>query len=445
MFESLFSADAISEYGQRLWAWFQTEVLVLSTGLQLLTIAVVFGFSLLVARKLSQWLEKFRHHPSAGRSIAILSPVLMPLIWLILQWSTVAVANTLGWPSRLIDSVAGLIFAWIAIRLVSQFVRNPALATTLVWVAWTIAALIFLGWLPQTIAILDSDFAAVSVGELRVSLYDVIQSTLALAVLLSIAIYVTSVLENRIRTSRALSPSLQVLFVKSLKIVLIGLAVIVAIESVGIDLTALAVFGGAIGLGVGFGLQKIVSNLISGVILLVDKSIKPGDVIAVSGTYGWVTALGGRYVSVITRDGVEHLIPNETLISERVENWTHSNRQTRLKIDVGVHYDTDVHKAIEVCLAAANETERVIENPAPKCLLIEFGDNSINLQVRFWIGDAQNGVQNVKSAVLLAIWEKFRAEGIEIPYPQRDLHLRSSFEQMLPLTGEEGPDPDGDQ
>ena len=159
-----------------------------------------------------------------------------------------------------------------------------------------------------------------------------------LAVLLSVALYLTGLLEARIRTSRALSPTVQVLFAKSLRTMLVAMAVLIAIRSVGVDLTALAVVGGALGLGVGFGFQKIVSNLISGVILLIDKSIKPGDVIAVSGTYGWVTALGGRYVSVVTRDGVEHLIPNETLISERVENWTHTNSHTRLKIDVGVHY-----------------------------------------------------------------------------------------------------------
>jgi len=221
-----------------------------------------------------------------------------------------------------------------------------------------------------------------------------------------------------------------VLFIKSLKIVLITIAIIVAIRSAGIDLTALAVFGGALGIGVGFGLQKVVSNLISGVILLVDKSIKPGDVIAVAGTYGWVTALGGRYVSVVTRDGVEHLIPNELLISERVENWTHSHSRTRLKVDIGVHYASDVHEVIRLCLAAAASVERVLSDPEPKCLLVEFGDNSVNLQLRFWISDAHNGVQNVKSAILLEVWDRFKEAGIEIPYPQRDLHLRTGFEAL---------------
>ena len=430
MFENLFSAEALAEYGRMAWEWVQTDVLVPATAVQFLVVAVGLVLSVLIARRLSAWLERYRTHPNTGRSIRILMPVLMPLIWLVLLWISVTVASTLGWPTRIVDSAAGLVFAWVAIRLVSQLVRNPVWSTMFVWVAWTIAALNILDWLPQTIAILDSDSAAISFADgPRISLYDIVKSTIALAVLLSIAVYLTGILESRIRTSRTLSPSVQVLFVKSLKIVMIGLAVIIAITSVGIDLTALAVFGGAIGLGVGFGLQKIVSNLISGVILLVDKSIKPGDVIAVSGTYGWVTALGGRYVSVVTRDGVEHLIPNETLISERVENWTHSNSRTRLKVNVGIHYDSDVRQAIQLCLDAVGGIDRVLEKPESKCLLIEFGESSIDLQVRFWIADAQNGVQNVKSAVLLAIWEKFREHGVEIPYPQRDVHIRSGFDQ----------------
>lgn len=431
MFENLFSAEALAELGRGIWEWFQTNVLVASTGLQFLVIGITLGLAIVIERRVAKWLGRYQHHQSAGRAIRVVTPILMPLVWLLFMWISVAVASTLQWPARIVDSIAGLILAWIAIRLVSQLVSNPVWSTMFVWIAWTIAALNILNWLPQTIAVLDSDAASIFVGGLRISIYDVVQSTLALAVLLSVAIYLTGVLEARIRTSRTLSPSVQVLFIKSLKIVLIGLAVIVAIDSVGIDLTALAVFSGAIGLGVGFGLQKIVSNLISGVILLVDKSIKPGDVIAISGTYGWVTALGGRYVSVITRDGVEHLIPNETLISERVENWTHSNSQTRLKVDLGVHYDSDLHRAIELCLEAAHGIDRVLAHPEPKCLLIEFGDSSVNLQLRFWIADAQNGVQNVKSAVLLAIWDKFKEHGIEIPYPQRDLHLRSGFGQAL--------------
>jgi len=211
---------------------------------------------------------------------------------------------------------ATLLAAWIAIHLASQLVRNRAYAKLISWAAWAIAALSILGLLEPTIAVLDA--AAIPLGgDSQISLYDVIRSTIALAVLTSIALYLASLLEARIRTSQTLSPTVQVLFTKSLKIVLVVLAVLIAIRSVGIDLTALAVVGGAIGIGIGFGFQKTVSNLISGVILLIDKSIKPGDVIAVAGTYGWVTTLGGRYVSVVTRDGVAAVRADEMRESER--------------------------------------------------------------------------------------------------------------------------------
>lgn len=434
--DELFSYSTWLAYWDRFVDWLFANVFVLESAVQLGISALSLLIAILIARRVEPWLSSLDVDNGLRRVARIVAPLLMPLVWFLLQWLCISAASTMGWPNRLLASIAGLIAAWIVIRLATQIVRHPLLATSIAWVAWTIAALNILNLIDPVMAILDS--AGVDVGGIRISLLTIAQSTLAMAVLITSAIYLTGVLDARINSSRSLSPSLQVLFSKSLKIVLIGLAVIVSLQVVGIDLTALAVFGGAIGLGVGFGLQKIVSNLISGVILLLDKSIKPGDVIAVAGTYGWVTALGGRYVSVVTRDGVEHLIPNETLISERVENWTHTNNRTRLKIEVGVHYRSDVHEVIAQCLQAAKETPRVLDNPQPKCLLVEFGDSSINFQLRIWIADAQNGVQNVKSAVMLKVWEKFRDHNIEIPYPQRDVHLHRGDMSPPDLAGDAG-------
>jgi small-conductance mechanosensitive channel len=436
--EEWLSPEAWVELGNEAWAFILTNVLVWTTAMQGFVVAVTLGLALLIVRLSRPVLERKIEHPIVGRVAHMLLPLWMPLLWSILLWLATSAAVTYGLPYRILNSVTGLVLAWVAIRLVSQLVRNPVLATVVVWTAWTFAALNILDLLDNAQQVLDSArlvvFERDGDGEPieYISLLTIVSWTLLLFVLLWIAVYLSGFLESRIRTIRTLSPSLQVLFTKSLKIVLITLAFVIAVNTAGIDLTALAVFGGALGVGVGFGLQRVVSNLISGVILLVDKSIKPGDVIAVSGTYGWVTALGGRYVSVVTRDGVEHLIPNELLISERVENWTHSHSRTRLKVDVGIHYKSDVHQAIALCLEAASGIDRVLEDPEPKCLLIEFGDNSVNLQVRFWISDAHNGVQNVRSAVLLRIWDKFREGGIEIPYPQRDLHLRSGFKGLRP-------------
>jgi small-conductance mechanosensitive channel len=419
----LFTAEQLIALTDRMWEWVLANVFVIGNAVQLLASLAIFGVSILLAKRLSHLLEGYRSRPGWWRSINILLALALPIVWVLLQWLATLTANTMGWPHYLLELVATLLTAWVVISLVSKLARDPVWSKVIAWTAWSIAALNILNLLNPTIAVLDS--AAVTVGMVRISLYTVVKSTLALAVLLSAALYVAGLLESRIRTTRALSPSVQVLFAKSLKIVLVSLAVLIAIRSVGIDLTALAVLGGAVGLGVGFGLQKVISNLVSGVILLVDKSIKPGDVVAVGATYGWVTALGGRYVSIVTRDGIEHLIPNETMITQPVENWTHSDNKTRLRAPIGVHYQSDVHKAIEICIEAARCTERVIENPAPKCLLVGFGDSSVDLELRFWIEDAHNGIRNVTSEVLLEVWDRFKEHGVEIPYPQRDLHIRS--------------------
>ena len=206
-------------------------------------------------------------------------------------------------------------------------------------------------------------------------------------------------------------------------------------------LTALAVFGGAIGLGLGFGLQKVISNLVSGMILLMDKSVKPGDVIAIDDTFGWINRLSARYVSVITRDGTEHLIPNEDLISQRVENWSYSDSLIRLKLPIGIAYESDVPKAMSLAVDAATGVNRVLVTPKPVCRLMNFGSDSVELELRVWIDDPERGVANVRSDVLLNVWNAYHDGGIEFPFSQRDLHLRSSVPLDVTIT-KKNPDPD---
>jgi len=264
---------------------------------------------------------------------------------------------------------------------------------------------------------------ALTVGGVRISALLVLNAVLSLAILLWVAVMASRVLERRITQSVQLTPTFQVLLIKLLKVVLVGIAIALALSTVGIDLTAFAVLGGAIGLGIGFGLQKIVSNLIAGVIILLDKSIKPGDVISVGETFGWINSLGARYASVVTRDGTEYLIPNEDLITQQVVNWSYSNDAVRLKIPIGISYKSDPRQAIALCFDAAREESRILKLPAPNVLLKGFGDSSVDIEMRVWIRDPRNGVSNIKSAILLRVWDKFHEHGIEIPYPQRDLHL----------------------
>jgi small-conductance mechanosensitive channel len=218
------------------------------------------------------------------------------------------------------------------------------------------------------------------------------------------------------------------------------LAIIIILGGLGIDLSNLAWFSGAVGLGLGFGLQKVISNLVSGFIILADKSIKPGDVVQVGETYGWINHLGSRYISVVTRDAVEYLIPNEDFITGQVINWSYSNELVRLKIPVGIAYGSDLELAMQLMLEAARAVPRVLLEPEPSCRLMGFGDSSINFQLRIWINDPPKGIHGVESEIFLEVWKKFQEHGIEIPFPQRVLYHKSVPELRIEnIPGEANP------
>ncbi|MBL6904904.1 MAG: mechanosensitive ion channel, partial [Pseudomonadales bacterium] len=353
-----------------------------------------------------------------------------PGIWLLLLWISVLVTESWGITNTSLVITTSLLAAWVIIESATILVSSHFWSRTIAISAWLLAALNILGILDPTIAFLDG--VSFSLGQATISVLTIMQALVTLGILLWLSAIAGQITESKLKSARNLSPSIQVLTIKFMRISLSAIAFIMALAIVGVDLTAFAVVGGAVGVGIGFGLQKIFANLISGFILLMDKSIKPGDVIVVADYYGRVDALTARYVSVTTRDGVEHLIPNEELIINRVENWSHSHNLLRLRQIVGVHYKADVHKAIALCKEAAAETPRILDDPAPNCLMKEFGDSSVNLELRYWINDPMNGRANVTSDLLLRIWDKFHEHNIEIPYPQRDLHLRSSDIGELP-------------
>ncbi|NQV60597.1 MAG: mechanosensitive ion channel [Alphaproteobacteria bacterium] len=394
---------------------------------QLAVVAVAFVLALFMAppfRRGIRWLSRRRGDGDwLARTGETLSGLALPLIWLCLQWISGIAAEQADWPRHLLTITVSLLTAWIVIRLAASMIREPAIAKAVSITAWTVAALNILGLLDPTITLLDG--LALHMGQLRISVLTVIKGVIALGVLVWAAMLMARITEQRISSLKNLTPSVQVLLTKLVKIVLVTVAVVVAISSVGIDLTAFAVFGGALGVGIGLGLQKSVANLVSGVLILLDKSVKPGDVIEVGDTYGQVKSLGGRYASVITRDAVEHLIPNEELISQRVSNWSHSSNEVRLRLPVGVSYNADIRKAMDLISQAAREVDRVLAQPQANVLLKGFGDSSVDLELRFWIDDPMNGLSSVKSAILLKIWDKFREQNIEIPFPQRDLHIKT--------------------
>lgn len=396
--------------------------------LQFAIIALVFVLARwllapLLQRLIGGWAASCTRVPSFRRPLAALAEVATPIAWLGLQWLAIALIRHFSWPSTASAIIAKLLTAWVLIRLASMLVANRALARIIAIAAWSVAALSIFGLLEPTTTLLDS--WAANVGQVRVSPLTILKVALALWLSLWLANGLATLVERKLDRAESVAPTMRVLGAKLTRIALLTLAFMIALSAVGIDLTALAVFGGALGVGLGFGLQKIFSNLVSGVILLMDRSIKPGDVIAVGTTFGWINYLGARYASVITRDGIEHLIPNEELITQRVENWSYSNNLVRLRIPIGIAYHSDPRLAIKLCVEAAELVPRVQLTPEPRCQMMGFGDSSVDLELRIWINDPPNGRANVISEVLLGVWDRFHDNGIEIPFPQRDLHLRS--------------------
>ncbi len=428
--DQLIDLAALQEFVLWLRDWVNTQVLVISTLIQIGVIIAALAVARIAANSFGRFVATEIQRRGLVGSLRKLAEVAtlfpLPIVWLLLLWVSVLVAAQTGWPHHIIRIGASLLSLWIVIRLISSLVRNPAMSRLLALTAWIIVALNVLNLLEPTIRLLDR--AAINVGELRLSALLVVKGILSLALLLWVAIVVSETMERRIRRSPNLAPSVRVLLGKLLKITLIVVAILAALSYVGIDLTAFAVFSGAVGVGIGFGLQKVVSNLISGFILLLDKSIKPGDIIEVGEDFGWISSLGARYVSVETRAGKEVLIPNEDLITQRVINWSHSDNLVRVSTAIGVSYSADPRQAIALCIDAAQGVPRVLSDPKPICHLEAFGDSSVNLSLRFWISDPGNGIANVRSEVLLGIWDRFRDNGIEIPFPQRDLHIRSAVQ-----------------
>jgi small-conductance mechanosensitive channel len=317
-----------------------------------------------------------------------------------------------------------LITAWLVINVLASFIHNRFVNRVVAVSAWTIAALSILRLLDPVAASLDSSTVSIAVGGLRITPLIVLKTTALLLITLWAANAISNFVDRRIQTFADLTPSIQVLIGKLIRIALITFAIVLVLSSMGIDLSVLALFSGAVGVGLGFGLQKIVSNLVSGIILLADKSIKPGDVISVGESFGWVGSMGARCTSIVTRDGREYLIPNEDFVTQRVINWSYSNDEVRLEVSFGVSYASDPHKVCAFAVEATKSAPRALASPGPTCHLKGFGDSSLNFVLRFWIKDPVEGITNVRSEVLLALWDIFKREGIEIPFPQRDVNMR---------------------
>lgn len=333
-------------------------------------------------------------------------------------------------PTEWVGAAIALMSAWIAVRMVTLVIQSPFWSNFAFYVAWPIAALDAFGALGPVVEEMQS--LAIPLGtnaegkNIDISLFDVIKTLIYFGLLFWGAKLASNLLQQRIEKIDELSPAVKALIGKMMNVILPIIALLIAFQIVGFNVTTLAVFSGAVGLGIGLGLQGIIANFLAGFTLLADRSIKPGDVIEIEGQMGWVTSMQARYVALRTREGTELLVPNDRFMNEGVTNWSRSDRVVRIHAPFGVSYKTEDLEAVQkLAIDVARSVERVVDEPTPICNLMGFGNSSVDFDLRFWISDPEQGLSNVRSDVLMGIWQRLKAANIEIPFPQQDLHIKN--------------------
>jgi small-conductance mechanosensitive channel len=432
----------LSVASDRAVAWVEAAVVNQWTLIQIAVIVLGFALSTWLARRIEPPLEskarKIRGNPDLLR---VVIAFLRRLRWLFLiVWLGIAQAflqRQVPEQSRwLVSTALTLSAAWLTASVLTRVIRNRTLARIAAFAIWIYISLYVVGFEEPIFAALDS--ASVNLGAVRLSLLIILKALVLVTALVWLASFVAKVASHWIQRSNDLSPSFKVLISKLIKIALIVVAAVLALTATGVDLTALTVFSGAVGVGIGFGLQKVVSNFISGIIILLDKSIKPGDTITLGDTFGSIRDLRSRFVSVITRDGKEYLIPNEDFISQKVVNWSFSSDFVRIDVVFGTSYDSDPHEVVRLAIETASSVPRVKNDYAkPVCWLTAFGASSLDFKLRFWISDPSNGLTNVRGQVLMALWDAFKEAGISIPYPHLEVDLKSPVQVTRPQSGSE--------
>ena len=415
-----------------------TEFTTISGGLQLATFIACGALALLTHKRWQAFITKlasgFASYDFVRFLLHCTDRIAFPMSMLLYLLICSFTLDQFGLNIEILEKLIPLLLALAAVRLTVYTLRkgfspSPALRA---WEGiislgiWGLVALHLVGWLPDILDTLDS--FAIDFGNGKFSLLSLLKLIIAIIVFIVTANWASRAIERKVRRSQHISPSMRVGLTKISKFLLYTVAFLFALKSVGIDLTTFAVFSGAVGVGIGFGLQKIFSNFISGFILLFDRSIRPGDVISIAGRIGWVQALHARYVVVRDRDGVETLIPNENLITSEVINWSYTDRSIRIRMPVQISYNDDPEQAMAILLECGKAHSRVLKDPEPVSRLINFGDNGIELELRVWLRDPEDGIGNVRSDVYLAIWKQFKEQKITIPFPQRDIRMVTTTE-----------------
>jgi small-conductance mechanosensitive channel len=401
---------------------------------QIVAIGISFLTAWLFARKFHHYFDKSAEKVKAHTRIFKLMPAqsaqsLGYLFWLLLLWFSMELLIMFAIPIALLHMTLNLVGALIVIRFASFYIESIFWSRFVYVVCVVVLFLrIFKLWEP-TVNLLNS--MTLELGKISISVWGLIEAIIIFILLYAIAGVANRFIDHWLMTSIKLTSSDRILLLRIVRAMTVMVVILISLTAAGIHMTAIAVTGGAIGLGIGVGLQKIGSNLISGIMLLISKPIRQGDVITFEESFGgiswgWVTQLGFNYVQVATRNGSLLLIPNEVFMTQKIENLSYDDNLVRLIIPFGISYESDLSKAKALALIAGTSIDRILKNPEPKCLVMAYGDSTVNLQLRVWINDPKNGIGNVKDAVLMAVWDSFHANGIEIAFPQRDLHIKSA-------------------
>lgn len=410
--------------------WVVANVLTLDTAIEaaiiLTAIAVGFAIDKISSAKLGQIINRL-HAPNLVKRVLqkirrSLAPVsIFILLSLCLTFLPSAIPDIrLG----LVDAVTRLTAAWIVIRLVVQIVHNPTMRNVIAFITWSIAALSIFGFLDDTVEALNA--TSLTIGDFQLTALTVVKCLLATMIMVYIASSMSRTVERRLINIPGMTSGSRLLIGKIVRIILTILAVMIGLTMAGVNLSALAVFSGAVGIGVGLGLQRGVSNLFTGMMLLMDRTIQPGDVIELStGGIGTVKQMGSRCTEVITLDRRSYLIPNEELVTQPVINWSRGGRESLVSVVFGVDYSHNPHQIITLAKGTTDGHSRILQFPEPSCLFTGFGDNSLDFQLNFWIADPENGTAGIKSEILLALWDVFDQHDIKIPYPHREVFIHN--------------------
>lgn len=420
----------LADIQKQLTDWFLANVWTANFGVQLIVMTTAFMMAFIlkniVKPRLNDLINKlnipFRITEILYNLVKLTFPFLAMLF--IFIGAKIVGPGGLGFSINLSMATVQLLLAWIFIRLVAQLIEHRFARNVIAFSVLGLVALSIFGILDQTMTTLDA--VGFNIGDFRLSALSVTKGIFGIFILMYGALFFSNILDRRLSSVRSLTPSSRVLISKISRVGLVVTALLIGVTSAGIDLSLFAVFSGAVGLGVGFGLQKVISNLFSGMLLLLDQSIKPGDIIEMDGTFGWVNHMGARYTELVTRDNKSYLVPNEEFITQQVINWSHGNTLVRVETTFGVHYNSNPHEIKKLAIEAATKPDRVVDSPAPVCHLVEFGDSSLNFVLRYWIKDAEKGLTNTRGDVMLALWDTFKEHNIDIPYPHREVFVHKS-------------------